>query len=450
MSTLQRLATVSWLVVFLAVYAPAVGHGFVSDDFGWVISNSIRSFADFKRVLLANNGFYRPVVALSFAANERVFGNRPLGYGVTNLALALLVAAGVFYLSRGFKLSKGAALAAAAVWLMNFHGMTWGLLWLSGRTSLLACLGAVWAAGFVLRGRLILGAAAFAVALFSKEESILMSGVLLWWIVAADQPRDERVRRAATWCVCAAAITIAYLIVRHASGAMTPSTAPAYYRFVFDLRHLAANAREYADRMATTSALVVVAALAFLGASPEMSSLRKLASCCAIWIAGGLGVTFFLPVRSDLYALLPSVGICLLAGGVLGEAWKRSEDRRRRVALVAAIAAPILLSPIYVARTHRRVDLADLSRSVLTDLEVYSRALPPGAVVTIEDDQSNRANLDSAFEGQLTPGFKLWSGRSLRIEVLHSEPRRPETLAGCPACASLRLRLRNFRLERID
>jgi hypothetical protein len=448
--TLQRLATASWLVVFLAVYAPAVGHGFVSDDFGWVISNSIRSFADLKRVLLANNGFYRPVVALSFAANERMFGNRPLGYGVTNLALALFVAAGVFYLSRGFKLSKGASVLAAAVWLMNFHGMTWGLLWVSGRTSLLTCLGAVWAAGFVVRGRLLLATAFFAVALFAKEEAFLMSAVLLFVILASEDLRGDRMGRALAWCACAAAVTIAYLIARHASGAMTPSTAPPYYAFVFDLQHLAANAREYVDRVATPSALVVVAGLALLGAWPELSSSRKLASCCAIWITGGLGVTFFLPVRSDLYALLPSVGACVLAAGLLGGAWKRAGDRRRRVALVAAVAAPILLSPIYVARTHRRVDLADLSRSVLTDLEVYSRPLPPGAFVTIEDDQSHRANLDSAFAGELTRGFALWSGRSLRIEVLHSESPRPEATADCPPCPALRLRLRNFKLERAD
>jgi hypothetical protein len=36
---LKRIAFVSPLVVFLLVYAPVVGRGFISDDFGWIVQS---------------------------------------------------------------------------------------------------------------------------------------------------------------------------------------------------------------------------------------------------------------------------------------------------------------------------------------------------------------------------------------------------------------------------
>ena len=78
---------------------------------------------DLKRQFVETTGFYRPMVSLSFAANERLGGAGPKGYGLTNLALALLTAAAIAGLARALQLPAGACLFAAGVWLMNFHGI---------------------------------------------------------------------------------------------------------------------------------------------------------------------------------------------------------------------------------------------------------------------------------------------------------------------------------------
>lgn len=445
---LQRLAAASWLFVFLAVYVPAVGRGFVTDDFNWVTSNAVHSAADLRRIVTRAEGFYRPVVSLSFAANERVFHNAPRGYGLTNIALALLTAAGIGSLCRALGLSGGGSLFAAALWLMNFHGINMGLLWLSGRTSLLACAGSVWAVSFAMRGRLLPAAALLGIALFSKEEALLVGFVVLSWMVILGAPSDLRTRRALIWAVLSVAVTAAYLTLRQMSGAMTPSSAPWYYTFTFDPRHLAANAREYADRVATTALVAGIGAAALLKAPRDMwPPMRTLAIACAVWVAGGLALTFFLPVRSDLYALLPSIGACVLAGAVAGEAWRRASEPRRRAALVIAISAPVLLSPVYLARTHRWVELANLSTTVLDDLDRYSRAISRPVAVTIEDRQSTRANIDSAFAGGLSRGFTLWTGRTIQIETVANADSLSTLAARCPDCEHLRLRLVNGRLE---
>jgi hypothetical protein len=60
------------------------------------------------RVRITARGFlaglravYAPVVGLSFAADDAMFGSHPFGYGVTNLALCLLCAALIATTSRG-------------------------------------------------------------------------------------------------------------------------------------------------------------------------------------------------------------------------------------------------------------------------------------------------------------------------------------------------------------
>ena len=69
-------------VLFLAVYGPAAGHGFMIDDYSWVLTSRVRTLADAGALFLSTTGFYRPVVALTFSVNEWMFGSHPLGYGL--------------------------------------------------------------------------------------------------------------------------------------------------------------------------------------------------------------------------------------------------------------------------------------------------------------------------------------------------------------------------------
>ena len=101
---------------------------------------------------------------------------------------------------------------------------------------------------------------------------------------------------------------VAYLILRTQSGAFGPMTAPSFYQFTFAPAVVARNAFEYLDRGATASLAVIAIAAVATGVRPSIDPRRgRLLLACACWFAGGYGLTLFLPVRSSLYAVLPSV-----------------------------------------------------------------------------------------------------------------------------------------------
>src|SRR5512147_883128 len=75
---------------FLAVYATAIGRGFIKDDFAWIAKSAVAGPRDLAALFAANTGFYRPVVSVTFALDYGLFGLHPLGYGLTNAALLLL------------------------------------------------------------------------------------------------------------------------------------------------------------------------------------------------------------------------------------------------------------------------------------------------------------------------------------------------------------------------
>src|SRR5690242_4263446 len=98
-------------VLFGLAYLPDVGHGFVKDDFQWIL--------DGRRLgatLTDTSGFFRPVVGLSFRINDALSGVNAFAYGVTNFALAAACAALLYVLTRTFGLGASASLMAAAVW----------------------------------------------------------------------------------------------------------------------------------------------------------------------------------------------------------------------------------------------------------------------------------------------------------------------------------------------
>src|SRR5215208_6049005 len=133
-------AALAMLAAFLLIYLPDVGHGFISDDFRWIVESRAASAGDLLAPFRTNTGFYRPIVSLTFANDFAFWGTNAFGYGLTNLALCLLTAAALVALARRLGLSASASVVAAGVWLFNFHAVNMALLWLSGRTALLVSL----------------------------------------------------------------------------------------------------------------------------------------------------------------------------------------------------------------------------------------------------------------------------------------------------------------------
>jgi hypothetical protein len=425
--------------VFLAIYGTSVGHGFVSDDFGWILDSRAHTWREFGAIFFKSSGFYRPIVGLSFAADYALFGTNALGYGLTNIAFAALCAVLLYFVARELALPEGAAILAVILWLGNPHGINTAVMWMSGRTSLLLTLGSLGAVLLLLRGRPFLALLPAAFALFSKEEAFLLPLVLFLWWMAFRRDALPPARQIALWWLAAAALVGVYLALRFQTGAMTPWTAPPYYRFTANPAVVARNIAEYADRAMTFPA--AVALLAWIVLRPSGPRDRLSASvllCGAAWIVGGYGLTMFLPVRSSLYACFPAAGTCLIAAHVASRCWEAAAPVARRRAVIAGIVVTLGMVPVYLARNEATLANARFSTRALRSLDASTRHVAPQGIVVVIDDRTRKPNVETAFNTALADAFELVCGRRLTFWV---EPELQHArLAGmsppCDGCAA--------------
>jgi hypothetical protein len=401
----SRLAPYAWvlppLVAVLLVYLPDVGHGFIKDDFAWIRASRISGARDLLALFGKDNGFYRPLVSLTFAVDHRLFGLHPFGYGLTNLVLLLADAGLLVALGRTLGMPAGTAVFAAAVWTLDPHGIPMAVLWISGRTALVLTLFALLSAVAFVRGRPGLAACCALAAMLAKEEAVLLPLVLLAWSRRLPQP----VKRA--WLPLLALIP--YLLLRARTGAYLPFTAPAFYRPSLDPALVARNVFEYADRACTFGVLVVLLACLLCWRRPRLDGPleRSWVVLGVIWLVAGYGLTVFLPVRSSLYACFPSVGSALAAAACAQSVWNASPDSRRRLR-AAAVIVPLLLVPIHWSRAARWVRPAELTERTLADLASAPPA--PGVVVVLHDAPGGRASLSNAFGTLIEDAVRSFAG----------------------------------------
>jgi hypothetical protein len=468
---LALASAVAPFALFVAVYAPAMGHGFVRDDYTWILRSRIGSFQDLLRLLSTDLGFYRPVVGLTFAVDRWLFGATPAGYGVTNLLLALGCCAGIAALARALGLPRGAAVLAGAIWLVSMNFMPIGVLWISGRTALLMILAATLSTAALLRGRLWPSIAWLVVALFSKEEAVLLPFVLMAWVLVLPRVPVSRSR----WVIAAIAVLAMYFLARAYSGATNPANAPPFYRFTFDAGTVVANLGWYLVQATALPAMVVAAAAIVLGlsrldagpegpahsdvpdAGPEGPAytdpsypLTRLILCSLFWIAGGLALTIWLPVRSHLYIALPAVGAALGAAALCSHWWALSTPTGQRVALASAIAIVVMLAPIHFRKTREWVTRTTFAAVALRDLDELTASLPDGAQVMLADNRNDpHGNLASVFGTMANEAVELASGRPLEVWI---DPPPPHAdvmglRAPCTGCVRTRLSLVEGRLR---
>ena len=421
-----------WLAaVVLAIYLPDVGQGFIKDDFAWIQSSRLASAADvWGYVARPASGFFRPVVALSFGIDEILFGLHPLGYGLTNLALVGLCAAGIWRLAAALGLAPAARLIAAAIWALNFHGINMAVLWISGRTALLVCVGAVWAADALLRRRPIAAGVLAGAAMLSKEEAVALPVIFAVWLAIRPASADadaaapagaSRWRRVAagtwpTWIALAI-----YALLRLRTSAMTFATAPGVYQARLDAMRFVDNMLEYLDRSSTGAVAVALAACLMAWRWPRLDApSRRTLAMAAAWFAGLIAITVWLPVRSSLYAVTPAVAPAIAAALVVSRIWDgvgTGGQGRQRWAIVLALGLPIALWPIYHLRNQRLANEARLSAATLRTIAPLRDASPPIAGLVVVDDQRVRPSLYQAFGPHLPDAVALTLGRSIPVSL---------------------------------
>jgi hypothetical protein len=457
------------LALLAAIYTPGIGHGFIKDDVVWVEANDVSSWQDLKALAFRTHGFYRPLVSASFAADRAIYGLWPLGYGITNFGLLVLSTLAVAWLATGLGLTRPAAIAVAAIWSLNFHGINMAVLWLSGRTALWLVLCSLLAAGLLVRRRPQLAGVAVLFAAFAKEEAVMLPVIFAGWalLLESRQADDARTRFRmleafrATWPSWLA--VAAYLLLRSRTNAMTPATSPWFYSFTFAPMDLAKNVLEYLDRAGTFSVIVLVLACVAAGRLPQVSArTRRLAMMGAVWFAGAYALTVFLPVRSSLYACLPSVGAALVAGSLLQDLWSAIAPSRHRRLIVTAAVMTILLLPIYWDRNTRWVEIADLSRDTFALLDT-TVARSPGAgtdapAIIFEDDRTTRRSFANTYGVLLPVAVKLATGRDIPVTIVPPLPDEPESSRSTASdgtgtmgnAAAVRIRLRNGHVSRVN
>jgi hypothetical protein len=401
----------------LLAYVPDLGHGFVKDDFGWIRGARIESANDAAALLTRNTGFYRPLVSATFALNYAVSGMAPLAYAVTNFALLLAGAALLFMVARRLNLPATPSALAAALWAFNFHGINMAVLWVSGRTALLLSCAALASTLAVMSGRMMLGGAFCLLAMLSKEEAVVLPFLLACWTAMRSQTQLYPARRLSSMWPLLAALAI-YLVLRLQSGAFWPTTAPSYYRLTIQPSILFRNALEYLDRGATWPAAVALLVAIAARTRPTLAPGEgRILALGAIWFAFGYAITVFVPVRSSLYAVFPSIGACIAAAVVVAALIRQQPDRTLRTLAVASVI-PLLLVPVYRARNVRLVAPADLSATVLRDVERAATPFPAGVRLVLIDDPAAPFTLDAAFGGLLPDALALTLGDQFEGEIL--------------------------------
>jgi hypothetical protein len=420
-----------WLALcVLLTYGPSIGRGFVADDFGWIYFSRIDRLATVWRLLVDGApGFYRPMVALSFGFDELLYGLNPAGYAITNLAMAFAIVAGIVWLGVSLRLSPVAAVFGAGLWILNFHGISTALLWISGRTSLLTTMFAVFGAVAVVRGRSLAAGWLTLASLMSKEEPVMLPLVFTLWLWIDRRPILAIVR--ATWPSFAALAV--YLALRARTDAFTPATAPSFYRLSASPEVLLPNALSYLDRSLTFTAAVLVLGLLAFGRvrSRLLESERQAALKGAVWLVLGFGVTIMIPVRSSLYVVLPTVGAALIGMAAGSWLWRAIPASRHRPAAAAVMVLPILVLPIHWLRHQTTKQHGMLSSRVLEQVRAGARDHAGIARVVVLDDAHARVNAASAFGAELPRAVELIVGKRLLTELVASEEQRGS--AGHPA-----------------
>ena len=423
--TLAVTAFLVWALFVGLVYLPDVGRGFLKDDFRWVAD--AREAASRPLSAFTNNAagtFYRPVVMLSFIAEHGRHQLEPRGYGLTNLLLYAACALAATALFRLLGLKLGAAALGAFAWAMNPEGINMALLWISGRTSLLMTLSSLAAVIAFLIGTRTASMLLLACALFSKEDAL---GVPVVMFAAKWLTRHVSRREALLDTVAVAAVLTVYFALRTRSGALTPTTAPAFYQLSLDPLVLLVNMLHYLERSGAPAAVLSLIGLALYRARPGFGVMhRRLLVLALVWFAAGIAIAVGIPVRSSLYIVFPSIAGALTCSLVFDALQSTSASQRGSRAMQVALVAMLLLVPVYRARDLRWTAAADVSRQVTEALTVDGPALPDHGVVVFEDSAARFANFADALGGAATEAVRLYSGRQLTGRILPPGEEAPQ------------------------
>ena len=387
-------------------FAPALNRYRVSDDFFLV---GRIDFATATQYFHHTAGFgrneFRPLVLLSYAWDNWVWRNNPVGYHLTNLLLhtacGMLLLLVLFHFTGNLLL----AFAAATLFALNptHHAQ---VAWVTARDSLICLLFLLisWLAHLYYRqgetgggpesstsrsSRFWRGLSwlSFLAALSSYEGAVAFPPILLAieWLFGAELCWQERARhslRITTPFFLILAVYLAWwtLLFRGTVGGYdldwsVAGMASDFYRMHYRLFH---HAQHWFGVL-----YLVIGWL--IWRIREVAGRFVLASVALIW----LGHVPFLPVRgyADRFGFLSSIGVALLLSLPLARITVM-DLRRLQVQALLPLFLLFLLSAYYANSTGRRLrewqEAGVVAESVVTDLKALHPVFPPNAIVVLD------------------------------------------------------------------
>lgn len=358
-----------------AAYGNALRNGFVWDDLNLIVANpAIKSWREVPKlpfsVLLPAAEYYRPVQALTFLLDYHLWGLWPAGFHLTSIAVHGAVSVLLYSFVVRLFADWRAALAAALLFAVHpIH--TEAVTYVSGRTDPLAALFMLAALSWMLEPRRpLLAAAAFAIALLSRESAtvlVLLVPLVLVAASRADTNLRGRGREIVARCLPFLAVVAAYgvvrsivverVITRETSGLSLgarlltlPEVVVTYLGLVVAPIHLHMERSLPPASLGDPRTWGALAVLVAFGAA--VVALRRSAgpvSFGVAWFAVALlPVANIVPLATFLaehWLYVPSMGLFLAAGWTIVHAAPRGRS---------AFVILVLLSIAYGARTARR------------------------------------------------------------------------------------------------
>jgi hypothetical protein len=187
-----------------------------------------------------------------------------------------------------------------------------------------------------------------------------------------------------------------------------------------DPRLVIRNAAEYLDRGATWAA--VAAILVFLVAprgAPLSDDERRVIRFGALWFALMFAITVFVPVRSSLYAVAPSIGSALAAASFASRA-QRAAPHRFALVSTALIAGVAVLIPVYRIRNHGLIEPADLTTQATAELRRAAQGRPGVREIVLVDTADAAVTLDDAFGALIPDAVHLFVSPDVHVTTSNS------------------------------
>lgn len=225
------------LLTVAATYANATDVAFMWDDHTLIEQNPAahqltpisaffgRSFWAHPFSEGTSQGYFRPLIALSFATDWALGSGSPTPFHVTNVLAHLLACALVFLLALHFNASSlGAAVATLLFGL--FPRLTESVIWVVGRTDVFAALFSLLALWLEVKrpgqwSRRLGVAAALLLGLFCKEVAIAFFAIIGAQSLERVRRKETSVRAEALAAVPLVAALGLFVILRGASGTTT-------------------------------------------------------------------------------------------------------------------------------------------------------------------------------------------------------------------------------------